>query len=83
MVDFDGMTRKFLMGEGKSLNIGSYLRALHDGLSKLRPSSQSQAIAVENLKSHLKSVKKEVVSLQERNASLEEQLKVLEENKGK
>tara|TARA_Y100001938_G_scaffold150920_1_gene244398 strand:+ start:2281 stop:2532 length:252 start_codon:yes stop_codon:yes gene_type:complete len=82
MVDFDGMTRKFLMGEGKSLNIGSYLRALQDGLSKLRPNSQSQAIVVENLKSHLRSVKKEVTALQERNASLEEQLKVLEESKG-
>ena len=83
MVDFDGMTRKFLMGEGKDLGIRSYLRALQEGLSKMKPTSQSQAIVVENMKSPLRSVRKEVTSLQERVGMLEEQLKVLEENKEK
>ena len=82
MVDFDGMTRKFLLGEGKDLGIGSYLRALQEGLSKLRPASQSQAIVVENMRSHLRNVRKEVASLHERMGVLEEQLKVLEEKQG-
>ena len=83
MTDLDGMTRKFLMGEGKSLSIGSYLRALQESLSKIRPSSQAQAIVVENMKSHLWNVRKEVVSLRERVGVLEEQLNILEENKEK
>jgi polyhydroxyalkanoate synthesis regulator phasin len=83
MMDFDGMTRRFLVGEGKELSVGSYFRALQEGLSKLRPSSQAQAILVENMKNTLKSARKEVVSLQEKVNLLEERVQVLEENKEK
>ena len=81
MVDFDGMTRRFILGEGKDVSVGSYLRALKEGLSKIRPTSQAQAVLVENMKSNLSSVKREVFSLQEKLNLLEERMQMLEENK--
>ena len=82
MVDFDGMTRKFLLGETKSPGIKAYISALKDSISRLRPSSQAQAIMIENIKSNLRSVRREVVSLQEQLIVLEEKVVMLEENKG-
>jgi len=81
MVDFYRMTRRFLVGEGKDVSVGSYLRALKEGLSKIRPTSQSQAVLVENMKSNLRTVRKEVFSLQEKVSLLEERVQLFEENK--
>ena len=81
MFDFDGMTKRFLLGESKSANTKAYLRALKDGLSKLRPSSQSQAVLIENMRTQLSRVTKDFSSLQEKVAMLEEQSVALEENK--
>lgn len=81
MFDFDGMTKRFLLGESKSINTRAYLRALKDGLAKLRPTSQSQAVLVENMKSQLTAVTRDFASLQEKVSMLEEKLSVLEENK--
>jgi len=83
MVDFDGMTRRFLMGERKSPGIRAYMSALKDSIARLKPSSQSQAIMIENINSNLKVVRREVLSLQEQVTTLQEQIHVLEENKEK
>jgi|TARA_R100000664_G_C2659842_1_gene76552 chromosome segregation ATPase len=83
MVDFDGMTRRFLANEGKKPGIRAYMNSLKDSIARLRPSSQSQAVMIENIKSNLRSVRREVESLQEQVTSLREQLQVLEENKEK
>ena len=81
MIDFDGMTKRFLLGESKTINTRAYLRALRDGFAKLRPSSQSQAVLIENMKTHLIAVTRDFTSLQEKVSMLEEKLSVLEENK--
>jgi len=83
MTDFDGMTRKFLMGEAKQANLKAYIRALRDGLTKLKPTSQSQAIMVENMMSQLRNVSREVASLQEKVVTLEEKVNLLEESESK
>ena len=83
MVDFDRMTRQFLVGEGKDVSVGSYLRAIKENILKLKPSSQAQAIVVESMKTQLRAVKREVLSLQEKVSLLEEQVQLLEENKEK
>ena len=82
MTDFDRMTRQFILGENKKPSLRAYLSELANTISKLRPSSQTQAIMIENLKSNLRSVKKEALSLEERVKVLEEQVVTLEENKG-
>jgi hypothetical protein len=81
MTDFDGMTRKFLLGETKQAGARAYLQAIRDGLKRLRPSSQSEAVSVENMLSQLRSITKEFISLREKIGLLEEKLSVLEENK--
>ena len=80
MMDLDGMTRRFLLGESKTVNTKTYLRALREGLGKLKPSSQSQAVLIETLKSHASAVSKDVSSMQEKISVLEERLTVLEES---
>jgi hypothetical protein len=81
MIDLDGMTRRFLMGESKQAGTRAYLRALRDGLLNLRPASQSQAVLVESMKNQLKAVTKDYYSMQEKVSMLEEKLSVLEENR--
>lgn len=81
MTDFDGMTKRFLLGESKTINTRAYLRALKEGLSNLRPSSQTQAVLVENMKTQLSAVTRNFSNLQEKLSMLEERLSVLEENK--
>ena len=83
MIDFDRMTKKFIIGEKRDLGVRSYIQAMKETIAQLRPSSQSQAILVENMKTHLRSIRKEVVSLSERVSLLEEQITVLEESKEK
>ena len=83
MVDFDGMTKRFLLGEHKVPSIKAYMSALKDSITRLKPSSQGQAIMIENIKSNLSSVRREVLSLQEQVVTLQEQIQLLEENKEK
>jgi len=81
MVDFDGMTRKFLLGETRQVGTRAYLRAIQDGLKKLRPKSQSEAVMIENMQAQIRNVTREFISLREQVNALEEKLQVLEENK--
>jgi hypothetical protein len=81
MTDFDRMTRTFILGENKRPSLRAYLSELASTISKLRPSSQTQAIMIENLKSNLREVKKEALSLEERVKVLEEHVVTLEESK--
>ena len=81
MTDFDGMTRKFLLGETKQAGARAYLEAIKKGLRELRPASQREAVMVENMLAQLRGVFKEFVSLREQVNILEEKLNVLEENK--
>ena len=72
MIDYDKMTREFLLGENKSPTLRAYISEMATIISKLRPNSQSQAIMIENLKSNLSSVKRGVLALEERVKLLEE-----------
>jgi len=81
MTDYGRMTRRFLLGETKKPSLRAYLAELASTIAKIRPSSQTQAIMIENLKSNLRSVKKEALALEERVKVLEEQVVTLEENK--
>lgn len=69
------------MGEGKAPSLRAYIAEMSTIISRIRPSSQSQAIMIENLKSNLSSVKRGVMALEERVKVLEEQSVALEENK--
>ena len=75
------MTRNFLLGEGKSPTVFSYLQNLSETLEQFRPRSQQETRRLEMAKYHLKEIKKRVRQLNERVNTLEEQVKILEERR--
>ena len=88
-MNFNDLTRKFLMGEWKqNVSILSRARAIKEALESLRPRTikerQRIELALENL-SHLRrgyrKLEEQHKIIMEENASLNEKLNLLEENK--
>jgi hypothetical protein len=89
-MDFDKVTRKFLMGEWKQgASILSRARAIKEALESLKPRTikerQRIELALENL-THLRrgyrKLEEQNAVLAEENQHLTEKLQLLEENKG-
>jgi hypothetical protein len=79
-VNFNDMTRKFLLGEGKKqINPHALLQALQEALSTMRPSSRRDENKLAVAKKHLKEITLSFRRLQEQVNILEEKLQVLEE----
>jgi hypothetical protein len=83
MFDFDSLTRKFLLGEGKTAGIGSYIQNLGEVLGQIRPRSRTDERRVEIAKENLREIKRHVRKLEEKMKILEEHINILEEKKGK
>jgi len=83
MTDFDKMTRKFLLGEGKPSEPGmmSHLQALEETLGMLQPRSKSDTRRVEIAREHLRGMKRHYRRVQQENRKLQEKLDLLEEEK--
>jgi hypothetical protein len=89
-MDFDKVTRKFLLGEWKQgTSILSRARAIKEALESLKPRTikerQRVELALENL-THLRrgyrKLEEQNVTLTEENQQLNEKLQVLEESRG-
>ncbi|MBC8285586.1 MAG: hypothetical protein H8E32_17365 [Nitrospinae bacterium] len=89
-MDFDKVTRKFLLGEWKQgTSILSRARAIKEALESLKPRTikerQRVELALENL-THLRrgyrKLEEQNVTLTEENQQLSEKLQVLEESRG-
>ena len=79
-IDFNKMTRRFLMGEGKQeVNPHALLQALSETISSIRPRSQRDENKIAIAKKHLYEVTRSFRKLQEQVNILEEKLQVLEE----
>ena len=79
-VNFNDMTRKFLLGEGKKqINPHALLQALQEALSTIRPSTRRDENKIAIAKKHLKEITLSFRRLQEQVNILEERLQVLEE----
>jgi len=82
MIDWDSMTRKFLIGEGhNSPSVRSYVQSLSEILRNLNPKSQTEKRRVEIALEHVREIKRHTRKLEERVLMLEDKLKVLEEDK--
>lgn len=82
MINFDSMTRKFLLGEGcNSPSVRSYIQSLNEILRSLSPKSQTEKRRVEIALEHVREIKRHARKLEERVLMLEEKLQVLEEDK--
>ena len=80
------MTKRFIMSEGakKLVDWKSLIQSVDEALSSLNPKSLRDSRRIELARHNLKEVKSHLRRANERVATLEEQLRVLEENvKGK
>ena len=75
--DFYSMTKRFLLGEGKSKpSLASYVQSLSEIVDSFNPRSKTESRRVEIAKEHLREIRK-------RSRVLEERLHVLEEGNDK
>jgi hypothetical protein len=79
-IDFNAMTRRFLMGEGQQkISPNALLQALNETIRSLRPSSRTDENRIAVAVSHIREITRSFRKLQEQVNILEEQVKVLEE----
>jgi len=86
MLNLRTMTKRFIMSEGakKLVDWKSLVQSIDEALSSLNPKSLRDSRRIELARHNLKEVKSHLRRANERVATLEEQLRVLEENvKGK
>jgi len=80
MPDFNEMTRKFLIGESKEdYSAQFHIRAIHEALSALVPTSQKQQRKLFEALEHLRQVKRKNRLLEEKYRVLEEENNILKE----
>ena len=82
-VDFDKMTRDFLMGttieEGRAADVWAYLHSIAETLQSINPRTKAGERKVELALEHMRSLRRPSRRLEERVKVLEEHVKVLEE----
>tara|TARA_R110001606_G_scaffold24420_2_gene80760 strand:- start:992 stop:1261 length:270 start_codon:yes stop_codon:yes gene_type:complete len=86
MLDLRTMTKRFIMSEGakRLVDWKSLVQSIDETLSSLNPKSLRDSRRIELAKHNLKEVKSHLRRANERVETLEEQLRILEENvKGK
>ena len=81
MIDLRKMTREFLLGEGKRPDWKAYLQSIEEALGSIRIRSQRDSRRVELAKHNLKEIRRYMRKMEEQVTTLEERLKVLEEEK--
>ena len=78
-VDYDQMTRRFLLKEDYDPTILSSIHMIFEMLNGIRITSQRDTNKIEVAKEQMIKVRRHVKRIQENNRNLEEQLGVLEE----
>jgi hypothetical protein len=79
-IDFNGMTKRFLMGEGrKDVSPHALLQALSEALATIRPATRRDENKIAVAKTHLREITRSFRKLQEQVNILEEKLQILEE----
>ena len=82
MINWDSMTREFLLGEGHNPpSVRSYIQSLTETLKAIKPKSQTERRRIEIALEHVREIKRHTRKLEERVSILEEKLQVLEEGK--
>ena len=75
------LTKKFLLNEDLKVNAGASVQALYDIVSSIRVTNKRDNNRISLAKEHLRGIKRQLRSLNERVVSLEEELKILNEDK--
>ena len=79
----DRITKKFIVNEGEvpPASIFTYIQALSEAVSNMKPRTQTEARRLSMAKLQLKEIKKHARKLSEKVTLLEERIGVLEEQK--
>ena len=77
----DKVTRKFILGEALNFDAQASIQALTDIVSSIRTTNKRDSNRISLAKEHLRGIKRQLRSLNERVVSLEEELKILNEDK--
>ena len=75
------LTKKFLLNEELKVDAGASVQALYDIVSSIRVTNKRDNNRISVAKEHLRGIKRQLRSLNERVVSLEEELKILNEDK--
>ena len=82
-IDHNKIARRFLLGEAyESPDVFSYIQSLEEALNNISTNVTGQR-RMKVAKEHLRNIRRSVRSLNKKMVTLEEQVKVLEENKEK
>ena len=83
MPNLKNMTRKFLLGEWtQNASPASHLQGLKEVLQNMRPRTLSEKRRLEVAMGHLREIRRSHKRLEEKLHILEEQVKIIEEQKG-
>tara|TARA_E500000331_G_scaffold357526_1_gene419538 strand:+ start:5327 stop:5575 length:249 start_codon:yes stop_codon:yes gene_type:complete len=77
----DKVTRKFILGEALNFDAQASIQALTDIVSSIRTTNKRDSNRISLAKEHLRGIKRQIRSLNERVVNLEEQLNLLNEEK--
>ncbi len=83
MIDFRKMTREFLLGESRRPDWKAYLQSIEEALGAIRIRSQRDSRRIELAKHNLKEIRRYMRRMEEQVTTLQEKLKVLEEQSTK
>lgn len=78
-IDFDKMTRNFILNEGTSPGVIAYIQALAEMLNSISPRSVTDSRRLEVAKENLLNIRRHVKRLEEKVNFLEEEMKILQE----
>jgi hypothetical protein len=81
MISLDKLTKNFILNEGKGPTINTWIQALAENISSLKPSTVSDKRRVELMKHQLTELKRTSRRMTEELRSLQEELKFLQEGK--
>lgn len=77
----DKVTKKFILGEALNFDAQASIQALSDIVSSIRVTNKRDSNRISLAKEHLRGIKRQLRSLNERIVFLEEELNLLKEEK--
>lgn len=80
-VDFDKMTKDFILNERKEPTLLEYLNVISEMVEHFKPSKVSESSRLAVMKENLRKARKHARLMEERLKLLEEQVKIIEEAK--
>ena len=80
-MDFNKMTREFLLNEGEMPDVDVYLQSLQENLRGMNPKTVSGRRRLKAAQNNLNEIRRQVKRMHTRIYTLEEQVNILEENK--